>query len=77
MPSKENDIKEGVVWAFQILLIDLGGWRSSLNGLLFEGLEAQEAIWLEEPFSKEEVFSDFLDFSGDKVSGPDGFSMTF
>ncbi|KAL6335980.1 hypothetical protein AAG906_003606 [Vitis piasezkii] len=37
---EEKDIKEGVVQAFQALLTNSGDWRPSLNGLLFEGLEA-------------------------------------
>lgn len=44
---------------------------------MFEGLEAQEVVWLEEPFFEEEVFSAVSRFNGDKAPRPDGFSMAF
>lgn len=75
--SQENDIKEGIVRAFQILLIEPVEWRPNLNALLFEGLEAQEATRLENPFSEKEVFNTLSGFNGDKVSGLNGVSMAF
>ncbi|RVW55308.1 hypothetical protein CK203_089040 [Vitis vinifera] len=53
------------------------GWRPRLNGLLFENLEARDTLRLEEPFSKEEVFSVMSGFNGDKAPGSDKFSMAF
>ena len=41
--SKETEIKEGVVQAFQTLLSDSGNWRPNINGLLFERLEGCKA----------------------------------
>ena len=52
-------------------------WRPNLNGLLFEGLEAQEATRQENPFSEKEVFNTLSGFNGDKVSGLNGVSMAF
>ena len=50
--------------------------ETNLNGLLFEGLEAQEATRQENPFSEKEVFNT-LSVNGDKVSGLNGVSMAF
>ena len=44
---------------------------------MFENLEAWDALRLEEPFSKEEVFSVMSGFNGDKAPGLDKFSMAF
>ena len=44
---------------------------------MFENLEAWDALRLEEPFSKEEVFSVMSGFNGHKAPGLDKFSMAF
>ena len=66
-----------MVSAFQHLLLDPGGWRPSVDGLVFDRLEGEEAARLEEPFSVKEVVSALFDLSGDKASGPDGSSLAF
>ena len=43
----------------------------------FETLNRQDAVKLEEPFTKEEVFNALSTLNGDKAPGPDGFSMAF
>lgn len=43
----------------------------------FETLNRQDAVKLEEPFTKEEVFNVLSTLNGDKAPGPDGFSMAF
>ncbi|RVW82040.1 hypothetical protein CK203_049062 [Vitis vinifera] len=42
-----------------------------------ESLNAQEAEFLEVPFSEEEIHSALLELNGDKAPGPDGFTMAF
>ena len=66
---EEREIQGAVVSAFQHLLSDLGGWSPSLDGLVFERLEGEEAARLEEPFSVIEVVSALFDLSGDKAPG--------
>ena len=45
-----NGFKEGVVNAFQNLLIENGDWRPSCDGLAFSELEENETAWLDMPF---------------------------
>ena len=54
-----------------------GDWCSSISGMDFETLNRQDAVKLEEPFTKEEVFNALSTLNGDKAPGPDGFSMAF
>ena len=70
-------MREGAVNEFKVLLSAAGGWRPSISGLSFARLEAVEVVRLEEPFFELEVFEAFKGFSGDKVLGPNGFSMVF
>nr|CAN70843.1 hypothetical protein VITISV_007636 [Vitis vinifera] len=55
------------------LLSEEAGWRPSLDGLAFEGLDSWEAERLEVPFLEEEVFTTLSDLGKDKAPGPDGF----
>ena len=57
------------------MLIDLGGWRASLKGLLFSRLGDREAPGLEVSFIKEEVFLALLDLNRDKAPGSYGFTV--
>ena len=75
--TKENEIREGVVNEFKLLLSTAGGWRPSIGGLSFARLEVVDRARLEEPFSKQEVFKALKGFSGNKAPKPDGFSMAF
>ena len=48
--TEENEIKEGVVNEFKLLLSVVGGWRPNISGLSLARLEAVERVRLEEPF---------------------------
>lgn len=54
---EENGIRERVVRAYNTLLFNLEKWRPSINALDFKVLEMEETERLDEPFSKEKVFS--------------------
>ena len=75
--TEENEVRDGVVNEFKLLLAAEGKWRPSLSGMSFERLEAMEVARLEEPFSKQEVLEAPKGFYGDKAPGPDGFPMAF
>lgn len=47
------------------------------DGLEFDWISDQEKCWVERPFSKEEAFNTVKCMKGDKVPGPDGFSIAF
>ena len=74
--SEEQEIKRGVVRAYQNLLSDLGCWHLSLNGLECDRIEVEEAVGLE-VFSVEEVYSTLSELKGDKTPGPNEFTLAF
>ena len=75
--DKEEDIKEGLIAAFQNLLSDPGGWRPSLPDLNLNRIESEEAASLEENFSEDEIWTAISGLNGDKAPGPDGFPLAF
>ena len=74
---EEREIQEAVVSTFQHLLSNPDGWSPSLDGLVFNKLEGEEAARLEEPFSVKEVVSTLFDLSGEKALRLDGYSLAF
>ena len=74
--SEEQEIKRGVVRAYQNLLYDLDGWHPSLNGLVFDRIGVEEATNLE-VFSMEEVYLALSVLNGDKTPGPNEFTLAF
>ena len=51
--------------------------RPVLDNVEFSRISKEDAIWLERPFDEEEVFGGINSFNGDKVPGPNGYSMAF
>nr|CAN64368.1 hypothetical protein VITISV_040345 [Vitis vinifera] len=74
---EEQEVREGIVKAFQHQLREDPGWRADLEGLQLKSLDLSEAEALEVPFTEEEIFSALMDMNGDKALGPDGFTMAF
>ncbi|RVX20457.1 hypothetical protein CK203_002723 [Vitis vinifera] len=66
--TEEQEIKGGMVSAFQNLLSNPGDWRPTLNGLDFDRIGVEEATSLE-VFIVEDVFSALLKLNGDKAPG--------
>ena len=66
-----------MVSAFQHLLSNPGDWSPSLDRLVFDRLEGKETARLEEPFYVKNVVSTIFDLSGDKATGPNGYSLVF
>ena len=71
--DKEEDIKVGLVDAFQNLLSDPGGWRPTLPELNLNRIGSEEAASLEENFSENEIWTAISGLNSDKAPGPDGF----
>ena len=72
-----QDLQQGIVNAFQSLLIDPGDWRANMEGLIFLKLEDQEAVRLEKPFTEDEVFFALHELNWEKALGPDGYTVSF
>ena len=75
--DKEEDIKEGLVDAFQNLLSDPGGWRPTLPDLNLNRIRSEEAASLEENFSENEIWTVISGLNRDKAPGPNGFPLAF
>ena len=75
--TSAEDIKDGVCRAYRTLLAETDDWKPRMENLQFRVLGSERATSLEEPFSEKEVFEALCNLSGDKVPGPDGFTMTF
>jgi len=48
-----------------------------VDGLSFSSMDEEESTWLEREFEEQEVWEVVRRFIGDKVPGPDGFTMAF
>ena len=75
--DKEEDIKEGLVDAFQNLLSAPGGWSPPLPDLNLNRIGTEEAACLEESFTENEIWTAISGLNRDKAPGPDGFPIAF
>ncbi|RVW39602.1 hypothetical protein CK203_090616 [Vitis vinifera] len=75
--SEEQDVKNGIVDAFQRLLTEDSEWKADIGGLDLNQISQQEADTLELPFTEEEVHLALMGMNGDKAPGPDGFTGAF
>jgi hypothetical protein len=73
----QDEIREGIVDFYQDLYSEREAWRPVLGGVEFNSLGAEEATHIERPFSEEEVVIALKQISGEKASGPDGFTLAF
>ncbi|RVW31016.1 LINE-1 retrotransposable element ORF2 protein [Vitis vinifera] len=75
--TEDQEVRDGIVNAFQNLLSEEPGWRADIEGLQFNQLNSREAEDLEMPFSEEEIHFALMEMRGDKALGPDGFTVAF
>ena len=75
--TEEQEIREGIVSAFQQVLSKEPDWRADIEGLHLKRLNSCEAEALEVQFTEEEIFAALIGMNGDKALGPDGFTIAF
>ena len=75
--SEEQEVRNGIVDAFQRLLTEDSEWKADIGGVDLNQISQQEADILELPFTEEEVHSALMDMNGDKALGLDGFTGAF
>ena len=75
--TEDQEVREGIVNAFQNLLSEEPGWRADIEGLHLNQLNPREAEDLEMPFSEEEIHCALMEMRGDKAPDPDGFTVAF
>ncbi|RVW86699.1 hypothetical protein CK203_039848 [Vitis vinifera] len=56
----ENNIKEGMARAFQLMFSKMGEWRSSIEGLVFNFMSSTNSAAFELPFSEDELLAKVL-----------------
>ena len=75
--TKEGEVKEGLVCAFQSLLSAPINWNLSFPDLNFKVIGEDQAAKLEEMFTEEEILAAVSGLNVDKAPGPDGFPLAF
>ena len=75
--TEDQEVREGIVNAFQNLLSEELGWRADIEGLQLNQLNSREAEVLKLPFTEEEIHFALIEMKGDKAPGPDGFTVAF
>ena len=75
--TEDQEVREGIVNAFQHLLSEEPGWRADIEGLHLNRLNSYETEVLELLFTEEEIHSILMEMNGDKAPGPDGFTVAF
>jgi hypothetical protein len=71
------EIKEHIVQYYNNLYFENCSWRPRVEGLSFLSIDEEESIWLERAFEEKEVWDVIRNLNGDKVPGPNGFTMAF
>ena len=74
---KEDEVKEGLVRAFQCLLSAPPSWRLSFPDLDVNLIGEDQCAKLEEMFTEEEILAAISGLNDDKAPGPDGFPLAF
>ena len=74
---KEDEVKEGLVNAFQSLLSAPINGNLPFPDLYFNLIGEDQAAKLEEMFTEEEILEAVSSLNDDKAPGPDGFPLAF
>jgi hypothetical protein len=77
LSSNPAAIREHAASYFESMFTESMPWRPKLDDLDFEALNEEEASSLEAPFLEREVKDVVFGMDGNKVLGPDGFSVAF
>lgn len=75
--QNKSEIRNEVESYYMNLFRDDVSVRPLLEGLEFDKISDVEKSWVEHPFSEDEEFNTIKRMKGDKVPGPDGFSIVF
>ena len=75
--SNQVVIQNHVVQFYESLLLEQYYWRPTLDNLVFDSLDTEEASRLQLPFEEREVYEVVKGMRRDKAPCPDGFSIAF
>ena len=74
---KEAEVKDGLVGAFQSLLLASNNWCPPYPDIHLNVIGADQSAKLEEMVTEEEVLAAVSGLNDDKAPGPDGFPIAF
>ena len=75
--TSQDEIRDHIVQFSEHLYREDGYRRPYLEGIQFDAIFDEDALWLERPFEETKIESVVQGCNGDKASGPDGFSLAF
>ena len=72
-----EDIAKGISRFYRQLYSENVVDKPVLDDMEFFRISEEDALWLDRPFDKEEVYGVINGFNGDKAPDPNGFPMAF
>ena len=75
--TSQDEIRDHIVRFYETLYREDGYRRLYLDGIQFDAISDEDALWLDRPFEENEIEIVVQGCNGDKAPGPDGFSLAF
>uniref|UniRef100_A0A2N9E7V6 Reverse transcriptase domain-containing protein n=1 Tax=Fagus sylvatica TaxID=28930 RepID=A0A2N9E7V6_FAGSY len=75
--TSQDEIRDHIVRFYETLYREDGYRRPYLDGIQFDAISDEDALWLDRPFEENEIEIVVQGCNGDKAPGPDGFSLAF
>ena len=75
--TSQDEIRDHIVRFYETLYREDGYRRLYLDGIQFDAIFDEDALWLDRPFEENEIEIVVQGCNGDKAPGPDGFSLAF
>ena len=70
-------MKKEIISFYQNLYAETEDWRPHNNMRVCPTISTEDNLMLQSPFEEQEIWSSVQACAGDKVPGPDGFTMAF
>jgi hypothetical protein len=75
--TNQDEIRDHIAQFYEHLYREAGYRRPYLDGIQFEAISEENALWLDRPFEESEIETVVQGCNGDKAPGLDGFSLAF
>jgi hypothetical protein len=77
MSSNSTEVQEHIVQFYNKFYFEQLTWRPRVDGLSPLSIDEDQSIWFDRDFEEQEVWEVVRDLNGDKVLGPNGFTMAY
>jgi hypothetical protein len=77
LSTNQVEISEHIVQFYKKLYTEQFSWWPLVDGLSFDSIGETEANWLERKFEERDMLEVVKEMNGDKVWGPNSYSMAF